>query len=788
MTDERCFPIIAVLALTLFTSTMAAQPGIINTFAGGGNALRNNMPPKQASICRPTTSAADSHGNIYIPSYCLHVVFRLDHTTGLLSIVAENLLFPMGVTLDKADNLYIIDGARIWRVDAGTQNITVIAYDLAGAYGIAIDGAGNLFFAEGFANRIRKLDVVTSTISTLAGNGSQGFCGDNGPALEACLNFPLGIAVDQFGNVFFSDSNNNRVRRVDATTGVITTVAGGGSGCNGQTDIVGDACAATAAILKTPFGVAIDSLGNLLIGDGGNNRIRRVDKASGVISTVAGNGKPGYSGNGGPATKAKLFNPVGIALDRAGNLLIGDSGNNRVRRVGVATGIIKDVAGNGGINFVSDNVPAIGAALAPPSGVAVDDSGNVFLFDSGNNRIRRVDRASGLITTVAGNGTGGYSGDGKLATAAQIYAGDNSPNGIGVDKAGNLFIADTGNHRVRRVDVITHVITTVAGNGISGFSGDGGPATRAQLDSPRDVKVDKAGNLLIVDGFMNARVRRVDALNHVITTVAGGGNGCPEQTGPELGDGCVATDAALREPFSVALNDAGDMFITQQLRIRRVDAITKIITSVAGNGEWGFSGEGGPAMDAKLTYPFGIVFDGLGNSFVADTYNNRVRRINSWNQLIRTIAGGGDGCANQTDDLGDGCRAVQGSMLYINALALDNTRHLFIADTGNARIREMTLPKLPTSTTLVSSKNPSHVGESVTFTVTVTWQGGSPPDGEPIKFSSGTTIYGTVALKAGSASLAISNLPVGTPTVKATYGGDTNLQQSRGTLLQEVDN
>jgi sugar lactone lactonase YvrE len=767
------------------------QTGIVNTFAGGGSALRNNVSAREASLCNPLQTAVNSSSDIYLTSFCQHVVYRFDHATNRLSIVAgdgtqNSLLFPMGVVLDKADNLYIIDGSKIRRLDAQTQTLSVIASDLNGDYGIAIDGAGNLFFADGFGNHIRRWDAISKTISTVAGNGTQSFSGDNGPALNAALNFPLGVVLDQFGNLFFSDSNNNRVRRVDAATGIITTVAGGGTGCASQTDVVGDGCAATAATLQTPFGLAIDGLGNLVIGDGGNNRVRRVDKTSGAISTVAGNGKAGYSGNYGPAVEAKLFNPSGVAFDHAGNLLIGDAGNNRVRRVDAVTGIIKDFAGNGGRNFISDNVPAAGAAIAGPAGIAVDKSGNVYFFDTGNNRVRRIDRGTGIITTIAGNGTAGYSGDGKVATSAQIYAGNDAPNGIAFDKTGNLFIADTGNNRIRRVDAVTHVITTVAGNGIAGFSEDGIRATLTKLDHPPNVAFDNDGNLLIVDGFLTARVRRVDATTHVITTVAGGGEGCPEQTGPR-GDGCVATSATLAQPFAVALDAAGNMYITEQLHVRRVDAVTKIITTVAGNGNYGSRGDNGLALDARLSYPYGIIVDGLGSLVLADTGNNRVRRVNPWSQLILRVAGGGSGCASQTDAFGDGCKAPNAIFNYVTGVALDSSRHLFISDYLNDRIRDVPLLRLPTTTMLESSQNPAPLGQSVTFTATVSWAGGAARDGDLVKFVSGTKVYGTVPLKGGAASLAISTLPVGTSSVQAIYEGDADLYGSRNTVLQQTN-
>ena len=217
--------------------------------------------------------------------------------------------------------------------------------------------------------------------------------------------------------------------------------------------------------------MAVDASGNLYIADTGNNRIRKVS-ATGIITTVAGNGSAGYSGDGGPATSAQLDGPEGVAVDGSGNLYIADTCNNRIRKVS-ATGIITTVAGNGSAGYSGDGGPATSAQLSLPAGVAVDGSGNLYIADSGNNRIRKVS-ATGIITTVAGNGSPGYSGDGGPATSAQL----NQPAGVAVDASGNLYIADSSNNRIRKVSA-TGIITTVAGNGFDGYSGDGGPATSA---------------------------------------------------------------------------------------------------------------------------------------------------------------------------------------------------------------------------------------------------------------------------------------------------------------------
>lgn len=336
-------------------------------------------------------------------------------------------------------------------------------------------------------------------IATVAGTGAAGFAGDGGPATAAQLQDPVGVAVDQAGNFLIVDENNQRIRRVDAATGIMTTVAG-----NGMAAFSGDGGPATSASLSFPFGVAFDGARNFFINDLANNRVRRVDAAMGIITTVAGTSVRGFEGDGGAATAASLNGPAGLAVDAAGNLFIADILNERVRRVDATTGIITTVAGMGVAGFAGDGGQATAARLNGPVGLAVDGAGNLFIADQRNQRIRRVDAATGIITTVVGTGVGGFAGDGGPATSAQL----NLPRDVEVDSGGNLFVVDIFNQRIRRVDAVTGIIATVAGTGVAGFSGDGGPPTAAQLNQPFSVAVDRAGNILIADQ-LNHRVRRV---------------------------------------------------------------------------------------------------------------------------------------------------------------------------------------------------------------------------------------------------------------------------------------
>ena len=342
------------------------------------------------------------------------------------------------------------------------------------------------------------LGAPQGTISTVVGNGAQSFGGDGGPAANASLNTPQGVAVDRVGNLFIADTFNHRIRRVDAATGIISTIAG-----NGIQSSSGDGGAATNASLNSPSGVVIDSAGNLFIAEWFGSRIRRVDAGTGVITTVAGGGS---GGDGEAATNANLSITYGLAIDNKGDLFIADVNHQRIRFVDAPSGLIRTVAGNGTSGFTGDGGQATNASLSFPVDVAADAAGNLFISDQGNLRVRRVDATGQVITTFAGAGASGFSGDGGAATNASF---NNSRYGLALDGANNLLIADQSNQRVRRVEALTGLITTIAGNGTQSFSGDGGQATNATLSSPVGLAVDEAGNIFIADAG-NHRIRRVD--------------------------------------------------------------------------------------------------------------------------------------------------------------------------------------------------------------------------------------------------------------------------------------
>jgi uncharacterized protein (TIGR03437 family) len=674
---------------------------VITTVAGSTWLFRGDGgPATSAPLSFVAGVAVDATGAVFEADWGNCLVVKI-LPSGILRAVAGNgicgysgdggpataasLYGPWDMAVDAAGNLYIADSAnqRIRKVSPAGIITTVAGDGRADSSGdggpataasltpcgVAADAAGNLYIAENHNHRIRKV-TAAGTITTVAGSGQAGYSGDGGPATSAWLEGPEGVAVDAAGNLYIADGGNSRIRKV-TPSGTITTVAG-----NGRDGYSGDGGLATAASLGYPSDVAVDAAGNLYIADTSNSRVRKV-APTGTITTVAGNGQQSYSGDGGPATAASLSQPRGVAVDAAGNLYIADGVNERIRKVTPA-GTITTLAGNGAYKFSGDGGAAAGASLNFPTGVAVDAAGNLYISDG--NRIRKV-YVAGTITTVAGNGQAGYSGDGGPATAASL----DGPMGLAVDAAGNLYIANTGNQRIRKVTP-AGTITTVAGNGQAGYSGDDGPATVASLNYPFGVAVDAAGNLYIAEAS-NSRIRKVTPAG-TITTVAGNG-----QWGYS-GDGGPATAASLKAPSGVAVDAAGNLYIAEELnqRIRKV-APAGTITTVAGNGIQSFSGDGGPATAASLSYPCGVAADAAGNIYVADNGNQRIRKVAPAGTITTAAGNGRQGYS------GDGGPATAASLWSPSGVAVDAAGNLYITDGGNDRIRKVlaTPPSLSVS-------------------------------------------------------------------------------------------
>jgi sugar lactone lactonase YvrE len=563
--------------------------GFINLFAGnvfGGvpqpGWSGDGGPAIGAALDLPVGMAVDSSGNLYIADSANNAIREVTAGGNIQTIaglgptapgfagdtqaaVAANLNGPLDVAVDSKSNVYIADtnNANVRMITASTGTINTIAgstavvsgavvlafgymgdgasailAELAGPAGVAIDSTGNIYIATYADNRIRKVDTK-GNISTFAGNSGYGFAGDGGPVLNAQLAAPRGISLDSSGNLYLADRWNNRIRKIAG--GTISTIAG-----NGQANFGGDGGAATSAQLSYPNGIAVDHTGNIYIADLLNNRVRVVTP-TGTINTYAGNGIPGFGGDGGAATNAELNQPSGLAIDSSGNLYIADSNNSVVRMVNTQ-GVISTVAGTGGVGgYSGDGGAATKATLLAPIGVAVDSSGNIYIADY-YGWIREVNASTGVISTIAGNGTNGYTGDGGPATSAQFY----NPIGVAVDSSGNVYVADSGNGAVRMISNGT--ISTIAGTGILSYTGDGGPAALAQFSAISSIAVDAQGNIYVADTNNNAI--RLFPLGGTVSTV--GGNGMQGYTG----DGGAATVAELNNPRGVAVTSSGNVYFT----------------------------------------------------------------------------------------------------------------------------------------------------------------------------------------------------------------------------------
>jgi uncharacterized protein (TIGR03437 family) len=446
---------------------------------------------------------------------------------------------------------------------------------------------------------------------------------------------------------------------------VIFTIAGG-------VPPVNPAPAASSSVGDPPR-AAVDSAGNLYFGS--DHSIFKVD-ASGTLTCIGGTGREGFTGDGGAATSAEMSYPWGIAVDAAGNLYFTDKNSNYIRRIAV-NGTIGVFAGSAAAGFAGDGGPASSAQFSGPSGLAFDSAGNLYVADTGNQRIRKI-APGGTISTVAGNGIQGYSNDG----AAAINADLNGPEGVAADPAGNLYIADTQNQRIRMV-AKSGLISTFAGTGFPGYSGDGGPATAATMFLPTDVAADQTGKVYIAD-LGSARIRVV--ANGTISSIAGNDNG----TTPT--DGQAAISARLNGPTGVTVDSAGNVYFAEgsigsgtglgdpAYKIFKVDA-GDILTTAAGDGLESYSGDGGPAGRAQINTPAAMAFDSAGNLYVADSANNRVRQISPGGTIV-TVAG--TGVAGYSGDYG---LATSAQLNQPMGVALDSAGNLYIADTGNNRIR-----------------------------------------------------------------------------------------------------
>lgn len=676
-----------VPTLLLVFSFFLSQAQIITTIAGRG---LTNKDFSIATELYPGGITFDNNDNAYITDTYHHVIYRVEGKTKVIKVIAGTgtegysgdggpaiqamVNSPGEIVMDSKGNLIFADTRNnVVRMITPSGYISTIAGNgtdifqgnsaiatkvaLSAVGSLAIDKNDNIFLTGNY--RVLKIDSRTGMISSVAGNGQVGFAGDNGPAIDAILNAVAGIGCAPNGDLYIADKFNYRLRKISASTGIITTVAG-----NGTNNMPGaEGVPATSTQLE-PSAVSIDAEGVIYVTEASVNRVRKID-SNNIITDVSGKGYAEYSGDFDLAQKAGLYYPDVVAFDSEGNIYITES--MHVRKIMKSTNIIETFAGQV-ISFLytGDGNIATAASLHSPWGLAISDSGDIFISEDGAIRkidastniistvlsdvfsphqlifgnedelyfaeggyhtIKKVNLTTGTVDVVAGepSAIGSYGGDGGLAVNANFW----SPAAMAFDNEGNLIICDTGNHLIRKVDKITGIVTAIAGTATAGYAGDGGPATSAELNGPRGVAIDANGDIYITDGE-NQVIRKIANDTGIITTIAGSGEA------GYSGDGGPATSAKMIFPDQLVIDNINKVLYCVEYGnhlIRKIDLTTNIITTFAGTGVGGYSGDHGPATAATFYLPRGIVLDKHGNVYIADG-NGAVRKVQSCLQSI----------------------------------------------------------------------------------------------------------------------------------------------------------
>ena len=670
---------------------------------------------------------------------------------------------------------------------------------------VVLDGNGNMYIADSLHNRIRMVCGTSTTatihgtscstagiISTISGNGNPSYTGDGGAAASATLNTPSGLALDGAGDLYIADTGNNVIREISAATGVITTVAGNGTGCAGQSDSVGDGCPAYAsngqsAVLNQPWGVTLDASGNLFIADTADHRIREVKVETGVISTVAGDGftnpdgTGGFAGDGGQAMSAELNRPFAVVFDANGNMYIPDSANNRVRMVCAgaasapayvtactAAGIITTIAGNGSAGDAGYSTttppPATQVGLWSPSGVAVDPAGDLFIADTQNDAIREVSATNGTISTVVANGVGEYFYNGALASTV-LYG----PIGLFLDESGNLYLADYYDMVVREIQsnfvALDYTKTAVRQGSKS--------ATKNQpIENEGNATLDLTSITPDANASLDDSATTCNTGTPYLAVAADctiGAVFAPSTAGDPLSGNIDVAGATINSPLDIQL-------------IGNATAVNSTTVTVASSLDPSDFGQS-VTLTATVTTGSGTgILTGTVNFY--DTYNGTTTTLDS-NVKISVDSAGTTAIATfSTAALGVGQHTITASYS-------GDSGHFSSTSTDNGAQPLTQTVQEATATALTSSQNPSAVGQNVTFTATVTISGGGgvQPDGT-VTFTDGATTLTTVTLNAsGMATLSTAALTAGIHSITATYNGDPNneiLGSPQATLSQDV--
>jgi hypothetical protein len=699
------------------------QPGNIATVAGTGQAgySGDNGPATSAQIAAPYAVAVDNAGNIYIADDGNDVIRKVTSAGTITTFAGQS-----------TNSIYACDYQGGYSGDGGQATQAQLDCPL----GVAADASGNVFIADTYNNVIRMVNS-SGVINTVAGDGpaqngcggSAGYSGDGGPATQAQLNCPVGVAVDAAGNFYIADyanaalrvvntqSNTISVAGVQIAPGDINTVAG-----NGTEGYSGDGGQANQAELAYPWSSSTDAIGDIFIGDSGNDVVRQVN-AGGTISTYAGDSTYGFAGDGGPASEAEFSFAASVAVNGSGNLYIADSGNYVIRMTTPSAGISQDFGQVALNNTNRETVPLLFNATITIN--SLQTSGDfsippqcgscnaVHRQSSGSFDINRLHLPKRIAEVLAKHGVGGGRSQVRVQPNIQqqrctgsyqpgdtcsieiqfapTQPGPRSAPLVLTDSNGNLYaIGLTGTGIGSTLAFTPGMINDIAGNGTQGYTGDGGSATSAEFSEPLGEVRDGAGNLYVADGQNNV-VRKVDTSGN-IWTIAGNG------TAGYMGDGGPATSAELNFPFGLSLDSASNLYIADigNSVIRRVD-VNGTITTVAGNGTFGYTGDNGSALIAELANPVGVFADNAGNLYIADTFNNVIRKVNSYG-IISTVAGNGYGAGSggwqneeslQGGYSGDGGPATQAELFSPFGIAADSLGNLYISDSQNSVIREV---------------------------------------------------------------------------------------------------
>ncbi|MDH4227569.1 MAG: hypothetical protein OEV59_07460 [Deltaproteobacteria bacterium] len=717
----RLFPVILFAVVLGASSVALAVECNVSTFAGNGVTAYSGDGGSSASaqIANPEGLAVDSSGNVFIADTANNRVRKVDAVTGVISTVAGNgtsgysgdggqavnaqIFYPYDVVVDISGNLYIADygNKKVRKVDTSGAISTLNSGTFNG-FDLALDASKDIYMTRDY--NIYKLTVATNALTNFAGNGTWGYSGDAGAAVSAQLFYPDGLVFDKSGNMIFADKVNNVVRRIDGASGVITTIAG-----TGAQGFSGDGGAAAAATLNWPSGVAVDGQGHLYIADTVNNRIRLVNAFTGVISTIAGTGTFGNNGSSGPGSTFQIAYPKDVVLDGAGNIYIADFSNSRIlKAVCVDTVPPSTIASHssGGYSAAFDLefscsddfsgcdsvLYCMGMGCSPSmiySGpVAINSSTDVSFKSVDNQGNAEQTQTVTYVVSIAAEppGTpppsdpppapsglacsadflpnrlfssyaGGYTGEGVLATDALIHG-----DGITMDSAGNIYFVE--GDRIRKINAATNTVSTVVGSGLYWGNYDNQLAASVLLRADSVLYMDSSDNLYFKSAY---KVYKVNKATGIISLVFDHGV-------LSYGYDGVVVDAS------------GNLYVAEggYHRVRRVDGATGAVTLFAGTGVGGYSGDNGPAASAQLNNPAGLAVDSLGNVYIADRWNNRVRKVDVGTGNISTVAGTG---ANGYS--GDGGLAVNAKISGIVYVTVDKGDNLYISDMHNSVVRKV---------------------------------------------------------------------------------------------------